>query len=53
MFCVTVQYYEYTDSVQCATEQRDKVTIILSVLLYSILSVQTVYSVQLNCTESN
>jgi len=25
----------------------------LSVLLYSILSVQIVYSVQLNCTESN
>jgi len=25
----------------------------LSVLLYSILSVQIVYSVQLNCTDSN
>jgi len=25
----------------------------LSVLLYSILNVQIVYSVQLNCTESN
>ena len=25
----------------------------LSVLLYSILSVQVVYSVQLNCTDSN
>jgi len=33
--------------------QRDKVTVILSVLLYSILSVQIVYSVQLNCTGSN
>ena len=33
--------------------QRDRVTVMLSVLLYSILSVQIVYSVQLNCTESN
>ena len=33
--------------------QRDRVKIMLSVLLYSILSVQIVYSVQLNCTESN
>jgi len=29
------------------------VTVMLSVLLYSILSVQIVYSVQLNCTDSN
>jgi len=29
------------------------VTVMLCVLLYSILSVQTVYSVQLNCTDSN
>jgi len=27
--------------------------VMLSVLLYSILSVQIVYSVQLNCTDSN
>jgi len=29
------------------------VTDMLSVLLYSIFSVQIVYSVQLNCTDSN
>jgi len=29
------------------------VTVMLSELLYSILSVQIVYSVQLNCTDSN
>jgi ABC-type uncharacterized transport system permease subunit len=29
------------------------VTVILSVLLYSLLSVQIVYTVQLNCTYSN
>jgi len=29
------------------------VTVMLSVLLYSILSVQIVYIVQLNCTDSN
>ena len=28
-------------------------TVLLSVLLYSILSEQIVYSVQLNCTDSN
>jgi len=28
-------------------------TVILSVFLYEILSVQIVYSVQLNCTDSN
>jgi hypothetical protein len=33
--------------------QRDRVDVILSVLLYSILSVQIVCSVQLNCTYSN
>ena len=33
--------------------QTDTVSVMLSVLLYSILSVQIVYSVQLNCTDSN
>jgi len=28
-------------------------TVILNVLMYSILSVQIVYSVQLNCSDSN
>jgi len=28
-------------------------TVMLSVLLYSILSVKIVYSVQLNCTDNN
>jgi len=38
---------------RCLVLQRDRVTVILSVLLYRILSVQIVYSVQLNCTDSN
>jgi len=33
--------------------QRDRVTVMFSVLLYIILSVQIVYSVQLNCTDCN
>ena len=33
--------------------QRDRVTVMLSVLLYSMLSVQRVYNVQLNCADSN
>ena len=33
--------------------QRDRVTVMLIVFLYSILCVQIVYSVQLNCTDSN
>ena len=37
----------------CFVLQRDRVTVMLSVLLYSILSALIVYSVQLNCTDSN
>jgi hypothetical protein len=37
----------------CLQRERERVTVMLSVLLYSILSVQIVYSVQLNCTDSN
>ena len=37
----------------CLVLQRERVTVMFSVLLYSILSVQIVYSVQLNCTDSN
>jgi hypothetical protein len=33
--------------------ERDIVTVMLCVLLYSILSVQIVYSVQMNCTVNN
>ena len=33
-------------------KDRDRVTVTLDVLLYSILSVQIVYSLQLNCTYS-
>jgi len=33
--------------------QRDRVTDMFSVLLYSILSVEIVYSVQLNCIDSD
>ena len=40
-------------TVMLGTLQRDRLTVMLSVLLYSILSVQIVYSVQLNCTKSN
>jgi hypothetical protein len=56
---VTVEYVVCTDSVQCAAElcgqklQRDRMTVILCVLLYSILSVQVVYSVQLKFIDSN
>jgi len=32
---------------------RERVTVMLSVLLYCILSVQIVYSVQMNCTDNN
>jgi len=32
---------------------RERVTVMLSVLLYSILCVPILYSVQLNCTDSN
>jgi hypothetical protein len=37
----------------CLVLQRERVTVMISVLLCSILSVQIVYSVQLNCTDSN
>ena len=37
----------------CLVLQRERVTVMLSVLVYSVLSVQIVYSVQLNCTDSN
>ena len=36
----------------CLVLERDRVTVILAAILYSILSVQIIYSVQLNCTES-
>ena len=37
----------------CLVLQRDRLNAMLSVLLHSILSVQIVHSVQVNCTESN
>jgi hypothetical protein len=45
----------YTVNVYCCwlVVPRDRVNVMLSVLLYSIMSAQIVYSVQMNCTDSN
>jgi len=37
----------------CLVLHRDRLNIMLCVLLHSILSVQIVHSVQVNCTDSN
>jgi hypothetical protein len=44
----------YSAQVNCTgSNYRERVSVMLSVLLYSILCVQIVYSVQVNCTDSN